>query len=79
MLEKRNINFVLVFVPVTAALYNSFENVDSFDSTMISTTRQYYNFNKSPFLDDSLHFYDAHHLNQLGVDSINRKLSNLIR
>ena len=38
----------------------------------------YYNFNTLIKLDDSLHFYDPHHLNQLGVETFNAELIDLL-
>ena len=39
---------------------------------------RYYNFNNLISLDDSLHFYDPHHLNQLGVETFNTNLIDLL-
>ena len=39
---------------------------------------QYYNFNEIIQLDDSLDFYDAHHLNQNGVNKFNAKLKEVL-
>ncbi len=77
MLKSRHIKVVLVQAPVTRALYKSFSNAKEFDSLM-QTCGEYYNFNNLLQLDDSLHFYDAHHLNQEGVALFNRKLISLI-
>ena len=38
----------------------------------------YFNFNKILSLNDSLHFYDSHHLNQAGVEIFNGRLIELI-
>jgi hypothetical protein len=38
----------------------------------------YYNFNEMMSLNDSLHFYDAHHHNQNGVELFNEKLIEVI-
>ena len=38
----------------------------------------YYNFNEMISLDDSLHFYDSHHLNQNGVNIFNAKLIDVL-
>ncbi|WP_136480572.1 hypothetical protein [Cognatitamlana onchidii] len=76
-LNKSEINYVLVQAPITKAKYNSILNNDYFDSLM-QTKGSYYNFNKIVKLDDSLHFYDAHHLNQNGVDIFNKKFMDLV-
>lgn len=73
LLQRRHIKVVLVQAPVTRALYKSFSNAKEFDSLM-QTRGEYYNFNNLLQLDDSLHFYDAHHLNQYGVSLFNREL-----
>ena len=38
----------------------------------------YYNFNKIVTLNDSLHFYDSHHLNQNGVEIFNKRLIKIL-
>ena len=38
----------------------------------------YYNFNTLIKFDDSLHFYDPQHLNQLGVETFNAELIDLL-
>lgn len=73
MLKSRHIKVILVQAPVTRALYKSFSNAKEFDNLM-QTSGEYYNFNNLLQLDDSLHFYDAHHLNQYGVSLFNREL-----
>jgi hypothetical protein len=38
----------------------------------------YYDFNNIVELDDSLHFFDRHHLNQKGVEKFNNKLIDVL-
>ena len=76
-LEKKDINFLLVYAPITKGLYSSYVNNKYFDSLMTSYG-DYYNFNKIMVLNDSLHFYDSHHLNQKGVELFNEKLLNIV-
>ena len=38
----------------------------------------YYNFNELIKLNDSLDFYDAHHMNQTGVNIFNTKLKEVL-
>lgn len=79
-IAKRNIKLVLVYAPITPALYNSYSNNDYIDSLMARYSHgRYYNFNKLMKLDDSLHFYNADHLNQLGVEMFSAKLQEVIR
>lgn len=74
MLKARNMKPVLVYAPITEKLYNSYINNDYVDSLMGSFQVDYYNFNKLMKLNDSLNFYDAHHLNQIGVNEFNKKI-----
>jgi len=70
LLKERNIPYILVQAPFTKNLYNSYTNNDVFDSKM-KDLGEYYNFNEMMHLNDSLHFYDQGHLNQLGVEKFN--------
>ena len=73
LLKSKNIPFVLVYAPVTPSLYKSYTNQKEFDEKM-SSYGDYYNFNEIIHLDDSLHFYDSHHLNQRGVEIFNEEI-----
>ncbi len=73
LLNDRGIKVVLIYAPVTGSLYNSYDDRDHFDSLM-NVKAEYYNFNELMNLDDSLYFYDSHHLNQNGVEEFNEKL-----
>jgi hypothetical protein len=72
-LKKRKIKVFLVQAPISSSLYNSYTNNKNYDRKM-KHYGDYYNFNKLMMLNDSLHFYDANHLNQLGVELFNKKL-----
>lgn len=74
-LNSREIDLILVYAPISKAMYSSFSNKPYYDSLM-STYAKYYNFNEMMNLDDTLHFYDRHHLNQAGVELFNNKLIN---
>lgn len=76
-LKKMDIGFILVYTPVTNDLYQSFTNVETFDSIM-HTYGGYYNFNEIMQLNDTLHFYDSHHFNQAGVRKFNHRLLKLL-
>jgi hypothetical protein len=76
--KSKNIRLVLVYAPITSSLYNSYINNDSFDSIMKSFGPEYYNFNQLLNLEDSIYFYDSHHLNQFGVDAFNQELIDLL-
>ncbi len=75
MLKSENCKVILVFAPIAPGKYESYENVNQFDSLMLSYG-DYYNFNKLVNVEDSLHFKDSHHLNQLGVKAFNEVFVN---
>jgi hypothetical protein len=77
MIKNQNIELILVYAPITRALYTSYHNTHHFDSIMNGYAR-YYNFNELISLDDSLHFYDSHHLNQNGVKLFNKALIEVL-
>ncbi|QSE99336.1 hypothetical protein JR347_04865 [Fulvivirga lutea] len=77
-LKDMNIKFVLVQAPITSSFYQAHQNNDYFDSLMDSRGT-YFNFNKLVELNDSIHFYDRHHLNQAGVNIFNKKLIQILK
>ena len=77
LLKNENIPFILIYAPVTPSLYKSYTNQKAFDEKM-SSYGDYYNFNEIIHLDDSLYFYDSHHLNQRGVEIFNEKLIEVV-
>ncbi len=76
-LRARNCDVVLVFAPVTTSEYEALGDMTLFNSQM-RDLGDYYNFNEIMTLNDSLHFYDAHHLNQNGVELFNQRLIELL-
>jgi hypothetical protein len=77
-LKNRKIPYILVQAPITEGLYGAFTNMDDFEE-FIKKKGPYYDFNKILKLDDSLHFYDAVHLNQHGVERFNKKLIDTLQ
>ena len=77
MLRSKKIKVVLVYVPIPKPNFDSYTNNMYFD-TLMSKYSEYYNFNRIISLNDSLHFFDSHHLNQKGVELFNKKLIRLI-
>lgn len=77
MLNNKKIKLILVYAPIPKVNYYSYFNKHYFDSLM-QTYSTYYNFNEIISLNDSLHFYDSHHLNQNGVKIFNEKLIELL-
>ena len=71
LLSRKNITVILVQAPITSALYSSYNNNNEFDDLM-KGFGTYYNYNELIQLDDSLHFYDDDHLNQMGVNIFNK-------
>jgi hypothetical protein len=65
---------VLVEAPYIKDLYHSYQNHDMIASFYKKLEVPYYNFNNMDLLNDSLHFYDPDHMNQLGVDVFNKHL-----
>lgn len=78
LIKSHNIPFVLVYAPISQSKYQQQININTFDSLML-TYGTYYNFNKRLQMNDSLHFYDAHHLNQNGVEEFNKHLIPLLK
>ncbi len=77
LVNKRNIKLILIQAPSTSSFYNAHTNNIEFDDR-IGNYGIYFNFNEISKLDDSLHFYDAHHLNQKGVEILDNDVINLI-
>ena len=77
MLEERNIEIILVQAPVTTDLYNSYDNNPEFDMLMKGYA-EYYNFNETLQLTDSIHFFDFHHLNRNGLEVFNNSMLDIV-
>ncbi|MEL6625646.1 MAG: hypothetical protein AAFQ83_12830 [Bacteroidota bacterium] len=72
-LNARGIPLTLVYAPITSTAYRSHPNQEVYDE-IFRQLGDYQNFNGKLPLVDSLHFYDAHHLNQEGVEIFNHAL-----
>ena len=77
ILNQSQIKLILVQAPVTSTVYNSYDIKLNFDDE-IRKNGQYYNFNELLELKDSIHFYDADHLNQNGVEIFNKMMLNIL-
>ena len=77
MIKNKNIELIFVYAPIPKVNYQRYSNNHYFDSVM-STYSKFYNFNEIIDLNDSLHFFDSHHLNQNGVKIFNNKLIELL-
>lgn len=76
-IETHGAEVILIQAPITADHSQSFTNYTQLD-TLMNKHNNYYNFNQLIQLTDSLHFFDAHHLNQKGVEIFNNKLIEVI-
>ena len=76
-IHSKNIKVIFVKAPITKFHYSSYLNTQNFDS-LISTQGEYYNFNNILNLEDSLYFFDSHHLNQKGVKVFDEKLIQIL-
>jgi hypothetical protein len=77
MIRKRDIELYLVQAPITNVFRESFTNKAEFNNKM-RIYDNYYDFNELVDLNDSLHFFDRHHLNQKGVEKFNNKLIDVL-
>ncbi|MBX2951473.1 MAG: hypothetical protein KF870_03140 [Leadbetterella sp.] len=79
LLKKKNVKTILVFAPITPRLYNSYTNNSQVDSIFNACNLEYYNFNRLMQINDSLYFFDSHHLNSNGVELFNQKLIETLK
>ena len=77
-LKQGGIPYILVQAPITKARYNAKTNNQEYTKLM-STYGTYLDFNTKLNLDDSLYFYDSHHLNQNGVELFNVSLIKFLQ
>jgi hypothetical protein len=77
IIAKKKIKVLLVQPPITKSLYNSYENTERFDNEMKKYST-YFNYNEILQLNDSVHFYDADHLNQNGVRVFNNAILKML-
>ena len=75
--KNRGVLPIYVMAPIDNKLYGSFVNIDLFEERM-ENLGIFYDFNKLMKLNDTLHFYDSHHLNQNGVELFNRELIKIL-
>jgi hypothetical protein len=76
-LKEKNIKTIIVQLPINKVLYDSYTNNYYFDSIM-QKYGNYYNYNTLIELDDSLHFFDDDHMNQLGVSIFNNEFIEIL-
>ena len=75
--DKKKSRLILIYAPITPNLYRSNNNNSEYDKIM-KQFGEYYNFNNIIELNDSICFYDQHHLNQNGVKVFNNKMFEII-
>ncbi len=71
MIEKRSIQCLLIQSPVVTDYYHSYTNNEEFDS-YISEYCKYFNSNEMLTLNDTIDFFDYHHVNKNGVKQFNQ-------
>lgn len=76
-LRNRSVKLLLVNTPVKKEFYNSYINNDEVDG-YFKSRGMYLNFNKNSLLNDSVHFYDEHHMNKEGVKIFNEYFINVL-
>lgn len=76
-LKADNIPVTLVYAPISKSLYQAYTNNNYFDSIMLSYGN-YYNFNTMLNMNDTVHFFDADHLNTIGVNYFNQEVLKVI-
>ena len=69
-LENANIPFVLVRAPVTQIEVNQFPDMNAYN-VLMQDYSEFIDLSQVNELQDSIHFYDFHHLNQKGVEIFN--------
>ena len=74
IIKEKRIKLILVQAPVTSNDFDQYKNIEAIDAYFSGKTPNYYDFNKLIKMNDSLHFFDSHHLNQHGVRIFNEAL-----
>ncbi len=77
-IKTKNIPVVLVQVPITKELFNSYSNNSDID-IYFKSKASYYNFNELLTLSSEKYFYDSDHLNQAGVVKFNKVLIDILK
>jgi len=70
MLKLKARNYILIQTPITKSLFDSYINNKTIDN-YFNQKGLYINFNNEISLNDSIDFYDNHHLNKVGVAKFN--------
>lgn len=71
-------DILLVYAPVSRTFYEGYTNQDSL-AAVLTKGYTYIDCNKQIALNDSLHFYDGHHLNTNGVREFSKMMIPLVR
>ena len=77
LVREAGCDILLVYAPVSPSFYNGYLNQDSL-AAALTHGFDYIDFNKRMSLDDSLYFYDGHHLNQRGVEEFSKLIVPVI-
>lgn len=77
-IKSKNIPLLLIYAPITQKAYKEQSHSSSFEKFM-KKRALYIDFNQKLELEDSIYFYDSHHLNQRGVERFNEKLIETLK
>jgi poly-D-alanine transfer protein DltD len=77
LIKKKGILPIYVIAPIDSKFYNSFLNIENMKER-IKKLGTLYDFNEILTLNDTLHFFDSHHLNQNGVEIFNNELIRIL-
>lgn len=76
LLKKNKISYFLVYAPVTENFRKYYNN---FPIDSIMKDKNFINFSDLENINDSLNFYDSHHMNQSGVNIFNEILIDTLK
>ena len=75
LINKKKIKLILVQAPITRLVFDQYDEANGrIDAYLSGKTPNYYNFNYLLKMDDGLHYFDSHHLNQYGVRIFNEEI-----
>lgn len=79
LLKQNSTKYLLVMAPINKSRYQNITNKIELNY-FFNNHGDYINFNKMNLpLNDTVHFYDTHHLNQRGVEIFNKKLIEILK
>lgn len=76
-LKKRKVKVLLVRLPITSELYNSYENIDEINKWIRTSNISFVSLQPMK-LESERYFYDSQHLNQEGAEVVSRKIIGIV-